>query len=148
MIEVILKKNIAGIGKSGDIIKVKEGYLRNYLLPHNLAIEVTPNNLKLAQAKKEKDLLLKENEKKDAFALADKMKGLSFNIKKEASEKDALYGSVTALDIRKVLSEEGFDIAEESILLSEPIKNLGVYEVEVKLHPEAVTKLKIWVVKK
>jgi len=148
MIEVILKNNLPGIGKSGDIVKVKEGYLRNYLLPHNLAIEVTPNNLKVVQAKKEKYLLLKEKEKKDAIVLADKIKGLSFNIKKEATEKDALYGSVIAADVRKVLLDDGYDLSEEMILLKEPIKNLGVYEIEIKLHPEVVTKLKIWVVKK
>jgi large subunit ribosomal protein L9 len=148
MIEAILKKDLPSIGKAGDIIKVKEGYLRNYLLPHNLAVEVTPNNLKVVQVQKEKDLLSKEKEKKDALALANKIKGLSFNIKKEATEKDALYGSVTALDIQKVLSEEGFDVAEGSILLNEPIKNLGVYEVEIKLYPEVGAKLKIWVVKR
>lgn len=76
------------------------------------------------------------------------MKGLSFNIKKEATDKDVLYGSVSASDIQKALSDEGYVVPEDSIIIKSPIKNLGIYEIELNLHPEVNAKLKVWVVKK
>jgi large subunit ribosomal protein L9 len=148
MIEAILKKSISKVGRAGDIIKVKEGYFRNYLLPNALAVEATSNNIKAIKIQKEKELITKEIEKKDAFSLAEKMKGLSFNIKKEATDKDVLYGSVSASDIQKALSDEGYVVPEDSIIIKSPIKNLGIYEIELNLHPEVNAKLKVWVVKK
>jgi len=148
MIEAILKKSISKVGRAGDIIKVKEGYFRNYILPNALAVEATSNNIKAIKIQKEKELITKEIEKKDAFSLAEKMKGLSFNIKKEATDKDVLYGSVSASDIQKALSDEGYVVPEDSIIIKSPIKNLGIYEIELNLHPEVNAKLKVWVVKK
>lgn len=147
MIEAILKKDIPGLGKSGQIIKVKDGYLRNYLLPNNLAVEASVKNLKIIEEQKQKEQILKEKEKKAALDLAEKLRGFSFNVKKDASEKDVLYGSVTRDDIQKVLRDEGYDMTEEAILLSEPIKNLGIYEIQLQLHPDVLTKVKIWVVR-
>ena len=148
MIEVILIQDIQGLGKAQQVIKVKDGFGRNFLLPKGLVLLATPKNLKqLAEIEKRKALQL-EKQKKEAQELASKLNAYSINIAMATNEEDKLYGSVSNADIATGLKEEGFDIQKENILLNEPIKSLGIYDVPIRLHPEVQAKVKVWVVKK
>jgi large subunit ribosomal protein L9 len=146
--EVILSKDVDRIGKAGTIIKVKEGFARNFLIPNGLAVVVTSANLKKLEAEKQNKTLQLEKRKKEAEGLRDKIASLSLTLPVLTQEEDKLYGSITSMDLANALKEEGFDIDKNVIDLSEPIKSLGIYEVPVKLHPEVIAKVKVWIVKK
>lgn len=146
--EIILKQDVDRIGKAGQIVKVKDGFARNFLLPNGLALVATVRNLKTwAELEKRKALQL-EKEKKEAMELASKLNGFSINVAVATHEEDKLYGSVSDADIANALKEEGFSIEKKNILLNEPIKSLGIYDVPIKLHPDVQAKIKVWVVKK
>lgn len=146
--KIILRQDVEKIGRSGDIVQVKDGYARNFLIPKGLATRATPSNLnKLTEEKKQRTQQL-EKEKNEALQSASRLKGLSVNVAVETYEEDKLYGSVTAQDIARALKEEGFVIDKKCITLKEPIKTLGIFDCTIKLHPEVDTEIKIWVVKK
>ena len=145
--KVILTEDIPKLGKMGDLIQIKDGYARNYLIPKNLAVPANPQNIKALEHQK---TLLKQKQnriKREAEKLAQKIEKVSCTISKAAGEEDKLFGSVTSLDIEKSLKEEGIKIDRKKILLEEPIKTLGIYKVPIKLHPEVTANLKVWVVK-
>ena len=146
--EVILKQDVDRIGKSGSIVKVKDGFARNFLFPNKLAIPVTTQNLKVVENDKQRKLLASEKSKKEAEDLKVKLSSLSITMPVLTQEDEKLYGSIAAHDIAASLKEEGFSIDKSCVLMEEPIKALGIYEITVKLHPEVSTKVKIWVVKK
>lgn len=146
--EVILKQDVDRIGKAGAVIKVKDGFARNFLLPNGLAVLLTPTNLKKVEDEKKKKLLLNEKAIKMAQELRDKLANLSLTIQVLTQETDKMYGSITSQDIYNSLKEEGFEIEKNSIVVDEPIKALGIYEIPIKLHPDVPAKVKIWVVKK
>lgn len=148
MMEVILNQDIDKIGKAGSVVKVKDGYGRNFLIPNRLAMPVTPGNLKKLEQEKQKKALMLESLKKDAEALKTKLSAVSLTLSSLAKEDEKLFGSISAHDIALALKEEGIEIDKSLIALSEPIKALGIYEVPVNLHPEVIAKLKVWVVKK
>lgn len=146
--EVILTQEVKGLGKTQAVVKVKDGFARNFLLPKGLALLATKENLaKMAEIEKRKAMQL-EKEKSQAEELARRLKGISINVAVATNEEDNLYGSVTDADIVSALKEEGFNIDKQNILLNEPLKNLGIYDVAIKLHPEVEAKIKVWVVKK
>ena len=148
MIKVVLTGDVAGVGKIGEVKQVKDGFARNYLLPRKLAFMVTDHALKqIADAEKKKENK-KVLEKKKAQELAEKFNNLSLTLAVEVNEDEKLYGSLTAADIEKALSLEGVVVDKKMIGLSAPIKDLGIYDLDVKLHPEVVVKTKVWVVKK
>jgi len=147
MIKIVLRQDVENIGKSGEIVTVKEGFARNFLLPKGFALAATKNNVNRVEEDKKKVVKNKEVEKNKAQALANKLQGLSCTITTEAQD-DNLYGSITTLEIAKALEVEQIKIDKSDILLGEPIKKLGIYEVEIKLHPEVKTKIKVWVVGK
>lgn len=147
--EVILRQDIDKLGIAGSIVKVRDGFARNFLLPNKLALPLTPANLKKLEQEKQKRVLQLEKVKKDAEELKSKLANLSLTIPVlTEGEEDKLYGSVSLQDIAQALKEEGFDIEKNSITLDEPIRSLGIYEIPVKLHPEVSTSIKVWVVKK
>ncbi len=146
--EVILKQDVDRIGKAGAVLKVKDGFARNFLLPNGLAVPLTPANLKKVEDEKKKKLFLNEKAIKMAQELRDKLANLSFTIQVLTQETDKMYGSITSQEIYNSLKEEGFEIEKNAIVLDEPIKALGIYEIPVKLHPDVPAKVKIWVVKK
>lgn len=148
MAKVILREDVAGLGKIGEVKQVKDGFARNYLLPKNLVFVATDNNLKKIQAEQKKKEAQKTAEKKKAQELAEKLANLSVTMAVEVNENEELYGSLTAQDIAKAILAEGFDIDKKSIVLEVPIKALGIYDIDVKLHPEVIIKVKVWVVKK
>ena len=146
--EVILTQDVDKLGKAGTVAKVKEGFARNFLIPGGLAVLLTPGNVKkLEQNKLKKDLEL-QKKKKECLDLAGKLSNLSLTIQSLTHEADKLYANITSRDISEALKEEGIEIDKNLILLDEPIKSLGIYEIPVKLHPEVPAKVKVWIVKK
>jgi large subunit ribosomal protein L9 len=146
--EVILIKDVDKIGRAGTVVKVKDGFARNLLLPNKLAIEVTPGNLKRLEQDKQKNLEVLEKKKQEALVLKERLDNLSLTISATAQDEKSLYGSVTAQDVSNALKEEGIEIEKSLIILDEPIKSRGIYEISVKLHPEVPAKIKTWIVKK
>ena len=145
--QVILKANVEKLGNEGDLIAVADGYARNYLIPRNLAIEATEKNRRVLEHEKRMDLDRSAKEKRAAEKLASELANLSCTIRMQAGENDRLFGSVTALDIAAALEEQGIEIDRRKILLDEPIKELGVFTVPAKIHPDVTADIKVWVVK-
>jgi len=146
--EVILNQNVDKIGKSGQVVKVKDGFARNFLIPKDLALPVTSANLKILELQRQKKAAKLEKIKNEAEELKVRLAALSLTIPVLAQEEEGLYGSVSAVEVIQALKEEGFDIEKSSLILDEPIKSLGIYEIPVKLHPEVTATVKVWVVKK
>ena len=146
MINVILLEKISKLGNIGEIVKVKDGFARNYLLPNKKAIRASNENKKVFEQQKEE--LVKINEDKIAFA-KEALKNIpdNINIFREASEQGALFGSVTSRDIAKEIKTDNFEINAKDIILKSNIKNIGDYIVEIVLHPEVSKKVNI-IVKK
>lgn len=145
--EVILRQKIEGLGDRGDVVKVKEGYARNFLFPKRLALPSTPSQKRVLEEEGRLHVVRDAKLKQSVQAIAEKMKGLSCTIIVQAGEEDKLYGSVTGHDIAKAISDQGFAIDHKQVVLEEPIKKLGVYSVSVRLHREVEVPVKIWVVK-
>ncbi len=145
--KVILTQDVPGIGAIGDLISIKDGFGRNYLIPQRKAIQATSQNMIILEHEKRqiKDKLNKA--KREAEKLAARIEAVSCTIAKAAGEEDKLFGSVTSMDIEASLKLEGIEIDRKKILLPEPIKALGIYTIPIKLHPEVTAKLKFWVVK-
>lgn len=144
---VILKQNIENLGKMGDVVEVKGGYARNFLLPQDLVEISSPEKVAMIASLKEKQRVLAEKEKEGAQVLADKLSHGSFTITVSAGQDDKLFGAVTAADIAKALQAEGLHVPKKKIELEEPIKKLGIYTVNIKLSPEVETQCKLWIVK-
>jgi large subunit ribosomal protein L9 len=146
--EVILSQDVAGVGKAGEAIKVKDGFAHNFLFPKQLAVPVTAANLKKLEQEKNLRSSRLEKEKKEAQDLKDKLAGISLTIAVLTQEEDKLYASIGRTEIHRALSDEGYTIDKNAIIIEEPIKSLGIYQVPVKLHPEVLAEVKIWIVKK
>jgi len=145
--EVILRHAVENLGKPGDVVKVKNGYARNYLLPHNLAYEATPGNLKRIQQERAR-LEAAENQRRDAAQeIATKLEQVSLTFSARVGEEGKLFGSVTGADIAQQLEQQGFHIEKRQIDLHEPIKSLGVYRVPVRLHADVKPEIRVWVIK-
>lgn len=145
--EVILRQAVENLGKPGDVVKVKNGYARNYLLPHNLAYEATPGNLKRIQQERDR-LEAAENQRRgSAQEIATKLEQVSLTFSARVGEEGKLFGSVTASDIAQQLEQQGFHIEKRQIDLHEPIKSLGVYRVPVRLHADVKPEIRVWVIK-
>ena len=145
--KVILTENIDRLGKIGDVVTVKDGYARNYLLPQNKAKPATAQNTKLLEALKKKQAMIEANRMEDAKALAEKISSLSITISAAAGEEEKLFGSVTNEMIASALEAEGIRIDKKDITLVEPIKKLGSYQVAVKISADVKASLRVWVVK-
>ncbi|MDP3787312.1 MAG: 50S ribosomal protein L9 [Candidatus Omnitrophota bacterium] len=146
--KLILLKDVEKLGKSGDIITAKDGYARNYLFPKGLALLATDQNVKAAEANKKQEAEALEKERQEAQGLAEVISRVSCTIAVEAGKDDKLFGSVTAIDIHNALEAEGVSVDKKKIELKEHISQIGIYQIPIKLHPEVVATLKLWVVKK
>jgi large subunit ribosomal protein L9 len=144
--QVILKEDVHNLGKSGDLVTVKPGYGRNYLIPQGLAIAATAGNIQ--RIEHEKKLIAARNAKlmKDAQASADRLAAVEIQIEAQVGEEDRLFGSVTSRDIEEALKAKSIVIDHKKIVLGEPIKTIGYHTVEVKLGNGVVGKLKVVVV--
>jgi large subunit ribosomal protein L9 len=145
--EVILRQAVENLGKPGDVVKVSNGYARNFLLPRGIAFEATPGNLKRIAQEKER-LEAAENERRSAAqSLAEKLEQVSLTFSARVGEEGKLFGSVTASDIAHQLEGQGFQIEKRQIDLHEPLKTLGVFRVPVRLHADVKPEIKVWVIK-
>jgi large subunit ribosomal protein L9 len=145
--EVILREDVAKLGRRGDVVKVAEGYGRNFLVPRGLAMAVNEaNKAMIAKERKAQDARLAK-EKAEFETVALKIGGLRFVAPRKVGENDVLYGSVTSGDIGEFLKAKGIDIDKRKVLLDEPVKHLGDHEIKIKLHPEVTATLKLLVSK-
>lgn len=145
--EVILREDVAQLGRRGDVVKVAEGYGRNFLLPRGLAMAVNEaNKAMIAKERKALDARLAK-EKAEFETVAGRIGGLRFIAPRKVGENDVLYGSVTSGDIAEFLKAKGIDIDKRKVLLDEPVKHLGDHEVKIRLHPEVTATLKLLVSK-
>jgi large subunit ribosomal protein L9 len=143
MMDVILLENIDKLGNRGQMVKVADGYGRNYLLPKKLAIAATPQNRKWVEQQRVRFLKLEAKEKADAADLSTLLEGVSVTVIRKAGERGNLFGSVTSLDIAEKLLAQGYHIDKRKIHLATPIKVMGEYNVPVKLHREVTTTIKV-----
>ncbi len=144
--KVILTEEIRGLGTRGDIVTVKDGYARNFLLPKNLAREASAGNLKQIEHERRKWALLAQQEKDVAQKAANAVKGVKIQIEKRVGEHGHLFGSVTANEIADALMEKGIEVDKRRIELGSPIKNIGLHDVEVRLHREVSAHIQVEVV--
>ncbi len=145
-VQVILNEDVAELGRTGDVVKVRAGYARNYLLPRGLAVEANPRNLRVFEHQKRLAGQKREAQKSEAFKLKEKLDALVLTVGARAGEEGKLFGSVTNIDVERALREKGLNVDRRKILLVEPIKQLGEFTVPVKLQPEVEASLKLTVV--
>lgn len=145
--QVILRANVEKLGREGELVTVADGYARNYLIPKKLAVLATEKNRQLLEREKKIEIDRATKAKKEAEILANELANVSCTISVQAGENDRLFGSVTANDIANALAELGHEIDRRKIILEEPIKELGLFTVPIKLHTEVTTNVKVWVVK-
>jgi large subunit ribosomal protein L9 len=145
--KIILTQTVERLGRAGDCINVSDGYARNYLFPKNLAKEATAGNIKSLESLKKKQAEEDAARLKEAKSLADRIAALSVTINAKSGEEEKLFGAVTAEMISEALKSEGISVDKKDIVIDEPIKKLGVYQVGAKIHPEVRATLKVWIVK-
>ncbi|MBI2956368.1 MAG: 50S ribosomal protein L9 [Acidobacteria bacterium] len=141
--EVILRQDIPELGQRGDIVTVKDGYARNYLLPRKLAMAATPGNRKQVADMKAAVARRDATEKASAELLAEQLAAVTLTIPARAGESDQLFGSVTSMDIAAALEAKGFSIDKRKVLLDEPIKTIGEYPVPLRLHRDLTATVKV-----
>lgn len=141
--KILLREDVDDLGARGEIVRVKAGYARNYLLPRKLAVEANAGNVK--QIERERELLLKKaaTERATADAQAEKMSTLVLNFQRKAGEQGALYGSVTSMDIAEALQERGYEVDRHRLHLREPLKRLGDFTVPLRLHRDVTVDLQV-----
>lgn len=145
--KIILLDNVEKLGRKGDVLEVAAGFARNYLIPRKLAMEVTPSNLKMVEIQQKALKKKLEKERLTYQELIKKLNEVSLTFKRRSSEKDVIFGSVSAADIHEELTRLGFEIDKKKIMLDEPIKRLGTFTVTIKVYHEDKAEIKIMVVK-
>ena len=144
--EVILREHIDNLGRRGDVVKVAEGYARNYLLPRKLALAVTEANKRQIERERKAAEARDAEEKVHADAIAQRLTDTEVEIGRRVGENDTLYGSVTTADIAHALEAKGFSVEKRKIVLTEPLKALGEYSVPVKIHRDVTAQVKVKIV--
>ena len=144
--EVILREHVDSLGRRGEIVKVADGYARNYLLPRKLALPATAGNKKQVECERGKFDAKEAEERKVAEAVVERMGALEIVIARKVGETEVLYGSVTTADIAQALAAMGFEVDRRKLHLAEPIKKLGDFEVPIKLHHDVTARVKVKVV--
>ncbi|HUU40348.1 MAG TPA: 50S ribosomal protein L9 [Desulfatiglandales bacterium] len=141
--KIILKRDFESIGFEGDVVSVADGYARNYLIPQGVAIEANNANLKAFELKREKIMTRRLKDKADAERAKEKFSNLSITLKGKAGKEGKLFGSVTSRDISEKLEQGGITVDRKKIIIEEPIRALGEFEVPIKLHPEVIATIKV-----
>ena len=144
--EVILREHVDNLGRRGDVVKVAEGYARNYLLPRKLALAVTEANRKQIERERAAAEARDAQEKSAAEAVGERIAQIELEIARRVGENETMYGSVTGADIAQALHAKGFEVEKRKIALTEPIKTLGEHTVPVKIHRDVTTQVKVKVV--
>ena len=143
MMEVLLREDVDNLGARGEVVKVRAGYGRNYLLPQGLAVQATPANVKRIEMQRKVLLKKATEEKAVADQQAELLKDVTLEFARKVGEHGLLYGSVTSMDIAEAFAAKGYEIERRKITLKDPIKEIGEYEVPVKLHREVTTNVKV-----
>jgi large subunit ribosomal protein L9 len=143
MMQVILRDDVPNLGRPGDVVRVRPGYARNFLLPRNLAVEANPKNLRAFEHQKRLALLRREAKRGEALKIKDQLERLTIEIVARAGEGGKLFGSVTNIDIERALSSHGVNVERRRILLAEPIKELGEFVVPVRVDADVEASLKL-----
>jgi len=146
MVEVILRKDVADLGRAGELVQVRPGYARNYLVPQGMGLVATAGNLRRFEEERRKVELSAVRERDDAAKIAGELQGQSVTFKVRAGDGGKLFGSVTAADIAAALEEDGHVVDKRLIRLDDPIKELGVYDVPIRLHADVEPALQVRVV--
>ncbi len=144
--KVILVEDVDDLGRAGEILNVKDGYGRNYLIPRKKALPATPQNIQKMEKMKKELEAARSKARSDAEKLSERIRSLSITLSRKAGEGEKLFGSVTSMDIQRALKEQGIEVDRKKILLQEPIKSLGIFHVPVRLHAEVTTEVKVWVI--
>jgi len=144
---VILRTEVPGLGKLGDVKQVADGYARNYLIPRGMAYKATSGNMKALEVDRRRETQRFAKELEEARTLAGSIAGASITISVQAGEEDKLFGSVTSADIADALAAEGVKVDRRKIELPEPIRELGVFSVPVRLHRDVDCEVRVWVVR-
>ncbi len=145
--KVILRQNFEPLGQIGDVIEVKDGYARNYLLPHKIAYTALKGNIRALEEEKQNVAKKTQQELNAAEKLAAKLEKVSITIPVQVGEEDKIFGSVTTQMIVDALKEKDYDVDKRKIEIEETIKTLGIYSVNIKIHKNVSTKIKVWVVR-
>lgn len=145
--KVILKKDLDKVGNTGEIVTVKDGFARNYLIPQGFAVFATPGNLKIYEQERKRLQAAAEKAKEEAQAFAEELEKVSITAAVQVGEEDKVFGAVTNQTIADLLAEKGYQVDRKKIQLEEPIKELGRFEVPVKVHSEVQANVKVWVVR-
>ena len=143
LMELLLKEDVDKLGVRGELVKVRPGYGRNYLLPRGLAIQATPGNVKQIEMQRQSLLKKEATEREGALQQAGLLKDLTLEFARKVGEHGILYGSVTSMDIAEAFTAKGFEIDRRKIQLKDPIKEPGEFEVPVKLHREVTTNIRV-----
>lgn len=141
--KVILKEDVDNLGEMGAVVEVKDGYGRNYLIPRDLAVVANPKNIRHFEHQKKMIDAKVKKVRKSAEDFAEQLSGITLNFEARAGEEDKLFGSVTTKDIAEAISQKGIEIDRRKIMLDEPIKRLGSYEVPVKVHQDVIANIKV-----
>lgn len=144
--KIILRQNVENLGEIGEIVAVRPGYARNFLIPRQLAYVATAGALRALEVEKQQYLARMEKAKIHAEGIAQQLADLQISIPMQVGEEGRLFGSVTPQMIAQELELRGFQIDRRTIMIDEPIKTLGIFDVKVKLHPEVAGTLKVWVI--
>jgi large subunit ribosomal protein L9 len=145
--EVILREKVEKLGSRGEVVKVSEGYARNFLLPRKLALLATPANMKQIEQEKAAAVRRETNEKAEAEALAQQLSKITIRLARKVGENDVLYGSVTSMDIAEALQVQGFTLDRRKFEMEEALKSLGQHQVNIKLYRDVVATVTVEVVK-
>ncbi len=145
--KVILRKNFEPLGQIGDVVEVKDGYARNYLLPHKIAYTALKGNIRALEEEKQNVAKKTQQELNVAEKLATELEKVSITIPVQVGEEDKIFGSVTTQMIVDALKEKNYEVDKRKIEIEETIKTLGIYSVNIKLHKNVSTKIKVWVVR-
>jgi large subunit ribosomal protein L9 len=145
--KVILMQDVEPLGLEGDIVEVARGYARNYLVPKGISVEATNGNLKMLEARKKKIMAKRMKDKEEAERIKENISQVVLTIKGKAGEEGKLYGSVTSRDIAQELENQNIIIDRKKVIIDEPIRTLGEYEVSIKLYPEVLAQIKVIVEK-
>ena len=144
--KIILTQEMHDLGLEGDVVDVKNGYARNYLIPKGIALEANEQNIKLMETKRKKIEVKRFEAKEEAEKIKERIAEVEITISQKVGEEDKLYGSVTSMDIASHLEQQGITIDRRKIVLDKPIKTLGEYEIPVKLYPEVTGSIKVVVI--
>jgi large subunit ribosomal protein L9 len=145
--KIILRQDVKGLGRRGEVVQVKPGYARNYLMPQGLAYPASEGNVRRVEAERRRHETRSLSDRAAAEELAARLAQVQLNVVKKVGENQELYGSVTAAELAQQLAAHGFSVDRKQLVIAEPIKKLGLFDVGVALHPEVTASVKVWVVK-